>query len=90
MKEERSEEAWSTEKIMTVIVEHFKVKKEREQDQWILPYGATEGQLELEFQVNKCGTMIIAENENVEVELWEWVTVVGELTLALEERYIRN
>ena len=34
--------------------------------------------------------MIIAENENVEVELWEWVTVVGELTSALEERYIRN
>ena len=40
--------------------------------------------------MNKCGTMIIAENENVEVELWEWVTVVGELTSALEERYIRN
>ena len=90
MKEERSEGAWGTEKIMTVIVEHFKVKKEREQDQWILPQGATEGQLELEFQVNKCGTMIIAGNENVEVELWEWVTVVGELTSALEERYIRN
>ena len=44
----------------------------------------------MEFQVNKCGTMIIAGNENVEVELWEWVTVVGELTSALEERYIRN
>ena len=30
MKEERSEGALGTEKIMTVIVEHFKVKKERE------------------------------------------------------------
>jgi len=30
MKEKRSEGVWGIEKIMTVIVEHFKVKKERE------------------------------------------------------------
>ena len=56
---------------MTVIFEHFKVKKEREQDQWNLAHGATEGQLELEFQVDKRGTMITAEGENTEVELQE-------------------
>ena len=67
MKEKRSEGVWGIEKIMTVIVEQFKVKKEREQDQWNLAHGATEGQLELEFQVDKYGTMIIDENENIEV-----------------------
>ena len=71
MKEKRSEGVWGIEKIMTVIFEHFKVKKEREQDQWNLAHGATEGQLELEFQVDKRGTMITAEGENTEVELQE-------------------
>lgn len=71
MKEKRSEGVWGIENIMTVIFEHFKLKKEREQDQWNLAHGATEGQLELEFQVDKRGTMITAESENIEAELQE-------------------
>lgn len=71
MKEKRSEGVWGIENIMTVIFEHFKLKKEREQDQWNLAHGATEEQLELEFQVDKRGTMITAESENIEAELQE-------------------